>query len=266
MLRGRLTTPLEQAIALLGAARRVVALTGAGMSKESGLATFREQQTGLWSRFDPTELATEAAFRRHPARVFGWYLWRWRSVCETEPHAGYHALTRIAAHFDTFTLVTQNVDGLHRRAGGEDVIELHGSLDAFRCFDAGHPYDAAELAGLVVGGNGEVEPPACPSCGSPIRPGVVWFGESLPRDAVLRARGAAEACEVMLVIGTSSVVYPAAELPHVARAHGAAVIEVNPQRTPLTVAADLWLGLSAAEGLTRLADGFGLPLSSYPYA
>jgi NAD-dependent deacetylase len=240
----------------------VVALTGAGMSKESGLATFREQQTGLWARFDPSELATEAAFRRHPARVFGWYLWRWRTVRMSQPHAGYRAMVRLASHFDAFTVVTQNVDGLHRRAGAADVFELHGSIDAFKCLEQWHPYDAQELVHLIVGEVGEVDPPECPSCGSPIRPGVVWFGESLPHDAIKGAWAATEQCDVMLVIGTSSVVYPAAELPHLARAHGAAVVEINPQRTPLTPLADASCVLSAAEALPGLADVFESPVPS----
>lgn len=239
---------------LLGPARRVVLLTGAGMSQESGVPTFRDAQTGLWARYDPMELASPGAFRRDPARVFGWYLWRWTKVRAVEPHAGYRAAVSLAARFDNFQVVTQNVDGLHARAGSRDVIELHGSLTAFRCVDGAHPFDPAGLAGLEAGVDGSVEPPRCPRCGSPIRPDVVWFGEMLPMDAVRRAWEAMQRCDAVLVVGTSSVVYPAAELPHVAKVHGATVIEINPERTPLTDQADYSWPASAATALPALAD------------
>jgi NAD-dependent deacetylase len=248
--------------ALLEPARRVVLLTGAGMSQESGVPTFRDAQTGLWARYDPLELASPTAFRHHPARVFGWYMWRWTKVRSVEPHAGYRAVVQLARRFDDFQVVTQNVDGLHSRAGSDGVIELHGSLNAFRCLDGGHPFDPARLEGLVVGDDGAVDPPACDRCGSPIRPGVVWFGEMLPVDAVRRAWEAMQRCDAVLVVGTSSVVYPAAELPHVAKAHGAAVVEVNPEGTPLTVQADYSWPSSAAVALPALADRLGVPSSA----
>jgi NAD-dependent deacetylase len=240
--------------ATLAGARTVVAVTGAGMSQESGVPTFRDAQTGLWARFDPAELATPEAFRRDPERVFGWYLRRWTLARRAEPHAGYRALAGLADVFDELLVVTQNVDGLHRRAGSPDVVELHGSLEAFRCADAGHPFAAdglEALAGRVP--DGPVAPPRCPVCGSPVRPGVVWFGEGLPGAAVERAWAAAESCDAMLVIGTSSLVFPAASVPEIVLRRGRPVIEINPDRTPLTPRARVWWPARAGDALPALA-------------
>ncbi len=234
-------------------ARRLVVLTGAGMSHESGIATFREALTGLWARYRPEEMATLEAFRRSPARVFGWYLARRRQVSEATPHGGYHALVTLAARYDEATVVTQNVDGLHRRAGSQNVIELHGSLEAFRCADGGHPFDPGTLDALTVSGDEEVVPPSCPTCGSPIRPGVVWFGEALHADVLARAVAAVRRCDVLLVVGTSSLVYPAAGLPSEAAGAGAAVIEINPSSTPLSTRADVWWPSTAGAALSALA-------------
>jgi NAD-dependent deacetylase len=254
---GAVTSECEAAVDLLRSAGRVVALTGAGMSQESGVPTFRDALTGLWSRYDPMELATPEAFRRNPARVFGWYLSRWRRVREVDPHAGHRALAQLEGAFDEFVVVTQNVDGMHRRAGSREIIELHGSLEAFRCA-GGHPYDIGGIEELAPSEDQEVEPPACDTCGAPIRPDVVWFGESLPPGAVERAWHLVQQSDVVLVIGTSSVVYPAAELPNVALAAGAGVIEINPQETPLTQRATLAWHATAAAALPALADALGV--------
>jgi NAD-dependent deacetylase len=243
---------VDRAAELLAGAGAVVALTGAGMSHESGVPTFRDAQTGLWARYDPTELATEDAFRRNPALVFGWYLMRLRLVRAASPHAGHHALVSMEEWCKRFAVVTQNVDGLHRRAGSRDVVELHGSLESFRCFDRGHPFDTMRLEGVEAPATGAVDPPACEECGSPIRPGVVWFGETLPPGALERAWELVERCDALLVIGTSSVVYPAAALPELAARRGAMVIEINPQQTPLTPRADLWWPQSARSALPAL--------------
>jgi len=243
---------------LLEEKRRVVALTGAGMSQESGVPTFRGAQTGLWARYDPMELATADAFRRHPARVFGWYLWRFKLVRSVQPHAGHVALARMAGRFESFHVVTQNVDGLHRRAGSREVVELHGSLEAFRCFDSAHPFDSAALEHLAVPEGGELPPPVCPACGSPIRPGVVWFGEMLPPGAFERATNLVRRADALLVIGTSSVVYPAAALPEIAASRGVPVIEINPEETPLTSLADFRWAAPAAVALAELAAALGI--------
>ena len=245
---------LERAVDALAGVRRLVVVTGAGMSQDSGVPTFRDALTGLWSRYDPQELATETAFRRNPARVFGWYLGRWRQVRQAVPHAGHHALARMRSAFDELLVATQNVDGLHLRAGSREVVELHGSLEAFRCLDGGHPYDADQLEDIAVPVTGEVEPPACRECGSPIRPGVVWFGEMLPALAVERAWSAAKACDAVLVVGTSAIVYPVAELPLIALRGQRPVIEINPERTPLSSEVHVWWSARAAIALPLLAD------------
>ncbi len=243
---------LEQIAAACRAARRVVVATGAGMSRESGIPTFREAQTGLWSQFDPAELATEAAFRRAPARVFGWYAWRRSLVDRAQLHAGYRAVVQLERLVGELTVVTQNVDGLHRRAGSEGVIELHGALDRLRCLDGGHPIPASPVPSESV--QAEVEPPACPACGSPARPDVVWFGEELPQAALSAAWAAAAACDVMLVVGTSGLVYPAAALPGIARDAGAVVVEINPASTELTERAHVACRGSAGEVLPRVVQ------------
>jgi NAD-dependent deacetylase len=244
-----------RAVELLREARRIVVFTGSGMSQESGVPTFRDAESGLWAHFDPAELATPDAFRRNPARVFAWYLWRWRASRMAQPHAGYRALVEMEDRFERLTVVTQNVDGLHWRAGSDRVIELHGSLETFRCFDAGHPYDAARLEELSARGAEEIEPPRCERCGSPIRPGVVWFGEPLPWDQLEAARAEVEACDALLAVGTSGLVYPAADLAWAAVGRGIPVIEVNPQATPLSGHAALAWPSGASAALRELAAG-----------
>lgn len=245
---------LDRAAAILADARKLVVVTGAGMSRDSGVPTFRDAMTGLWARFDPQELANARAFCRNPARVFGWYLWRWNLVRRAQPHAGYHALVRMEKAFEKLLVVTQNVDGLHRRSGSNDVVELHGSLEAFRCFDNGHRFDSKGLIGLQAQESGEVDPPRCAECGSMIRPGVVWFGEMLPTAAVERAWAAVADCDALLVVGTSAIVYPAAELPSIVIRRGRPVIDINPDATPITSDVDVWVPQKAAMVLPVLAD------------
>ena len=245
---------LLKALELFEGARRVLVLTGAGMSAESGVPTFRDAQTGLWARYDPQELATPEAFQRDPSRVFGWYASRLIGVRRVSPHAGYEAVVRLGEIYPgALTVVTQNVDGLHTRAGTRDVIELHGSLEAFRCSRCRDPYPAAGVAQLAEGG-GEIAPPECSKCGNFIRPGVVWFGEMLPEGVMERAGQAAREADVALVIGTSSMVYPAAELPAIVVGRGGRVIEINPETTPLSPNADLYWQATAGEALPGLVE------------
>lgn len=220
---------------LIAAARSVVVATGAGMSRESGIPTFRDAGTGVWASVDPAELATEAGFRRNPARVFGWYTWRRHLVRAAVPHAGYHALVALERIVPELTIITQNVDGLPHRAGSARVLELHGSLERFSCVDARHPFPADEVADSAA--NGDRTPPACHRCGAPVRPDVVWFGELLPATVTTAAWDAAARCDAMVVVGTSGLVWPAAQLPFVARDAGAAVIEINPEPTEVSSAA-----------------------------
>jgi NAD-dependent deacetylase len=245
---------LDRAVEILSGARRLVVLTGAGMSRDSGMPTFREAQTGLWARFDPQQLATPTAFSRSPGRVFGWYVWRYQKAMSLRPHAGYEALVSLEKALDDFVVVTQNVDGLHTMAGSSDVVELHGSLRAFRCVRSSHPYPADNVGRMSIPPDGNISPPECPQCGSPIRPGVVWFGESLPQSALQRALRVVEDCDVLLVVGTSALVYPAAGLPDVALDRDHPVIEVNPEATPLSERADVWWSERAAVALPQLAD------------
>lgn len=243
---------IHQAAERLASGRRVVVITGAGMSRESGLPTFREAQTGLWARFDPEELATEAAFRRHPARVFGWYAWRRRLARAAVPHPGYHALVALERCAREFVIVTQNVDGLHGRVGSSRVLELHGSLERFSCLEARHPFPADEIV-CPTADRVEWEPPRCSDCGAPVRPDVVWFGEPLPAGVATAAWDASEHCDVMLVVGTSGLVHPAAELPHIARRAGATVIEINPEPTEISALAHITCRGRAGDVLPALA-------------
>jgi NAD-dependent deacetylase len=209
----------------LRAACRVAVLTGAGISAESGVPTFRDAQSGLWARYRPEDLATPEAFAQNPRLVWDWYVWRRGLVAAAQPNPGHWALVDLAGRFADFTLITQNVDGLHCRAGSQRVLELHGNLFDTRCFRCGRPA-ATWLE--------ETTPPTCTACGGWLRPGVVWFGEPLPVAALQAAETAARQCQVFLSIGTSALVYPAAELPFIALRAGATVVEINPQPTPLS--------------------------------
>ena len=217
-------------IGALREARLVAALTGAGISAESGLATFRDSQTGLWARFDPHELATPTAFARNPKRVWDWYAWRREQVAAAQPNAGHVALAELERRTPGFALITQNVDGLHQRAGSRNVVELHGNILRVKCSREGT---------LVAHWNAPANAvPRCANCGALLRPDVVWFEEMLPEQALAAAEDAARRCNVLLVVGTSSEVYPAAALPALARRAGACVIEINPDETPLSATAD----------------------------
>lgn len=209
-------------------ARHVVVFTGAGVSAESGIPTFRDALTGLWERFDPAELATPDAFRRDPALVWGWYEWRRMKVLQAQPNPAHLAIAALAERVPKLTLVTQNVDDLHERAGSRDVIHLHGSLHAPRCFACARPHTLTETPEEPAEGR-RLEPPRCRHCNGLVRPGVVWFGEMLPEAALQAAFDAAGACDLLLSIGTSGVVQPAASIPRVALQAGAVVVHVNPQ-------------------------------------
>jgi NAD-dependent deacetylase len=221
--------PIELTQALRRA-RFVAALTGAGISAESGLATFRDEQTGLWARFDPRELATPSAFARNPKLVWDWYAWRRDRVAAAQPNAGHVALAELELRVPDFLLVTQNVDGLHQRAGSRRVVELHGSITRVKCSREHTVVDRWEAK------PGEV--PRCANCGAFLRPDVVWFEETLPAQALASAEDAARRCDLLLVIGTSAEVYPAAGLPLLAREHGARLVEINPNATALSSHAD----------------------------
>lgn len=207
-------------------ASRVAVLTGAGVSAESGVPTFRDAQTGLWEKYRAEDLASPEAFRRNPRLVWDWYAWRRELVRQAQPNAGHYALAELERIIPEFTLITQNVDGLHQRAGSQNVIELHGNIARIICADERVIIESWDDSGG--------EPPRCPRCGGLLRPDVVWFGEMLPETALARAIAASRACEVFLAVGTSSQVYPAAELPYYALEGGAVVFEINPTPTSLS--------------------------------
>jgi NAD-dependent deacetylase len=214
-------------------ATHVVAFTGAGISAESGVPTFRGPE-GIWSKFKPEELASMDAFMRNPALVWEWYAHRKTIIATVQPNPGHVALARMEALFPRFTLITQNIDNLHRRAGSVTVYELHGNIERSYCMSCGrlHP-------NIVLPEKGQV--PACAACGGVIRPDVVWFGETLPEAEWEASASAAEEADVFFSIGTSAVVYPAASLPLMAKRHGAYLVEVNTEPTPLTHSADEFL-------------------------
>lgn len=223
-------------------------LSGAGISAESGVPTFRDDKNGLWARFDPYELSSIDGWLQHPERVWGWYLWRHYLATQVEPNQGHRAIAAWQDHADV-SVITQNVDNLHERAGSKPVHHLHGSIFEFRCARCGLPYndELPEMLEPMI----EVEPPTC-RCGGLIRPDIVWFGEPLPEEAWQRAVEATEAADVMIVVGTSAIVYPAAGLPELALSRGTSVIEVNPESTPLSASATVTIRETASRALPGL--------------
>ena len=224
-------------------AKSIAVLTGAGISAESGLPTFRGPG-GLWRNFRPEQLATPEAFHRDPQLVWEWYDWRRSVHAKCEPNAGHRALVQLEQRASNFILITQNVDSLHERAGSRGIIHLHGSLWRVRCMVCPKEEENTQVPLDPL-------PPRC-ACGGMMRPDVVWFGEALPQAAIEKAMQAAYSADVFLVAGTSSVVYPAAALPHVAKQHGARVIEVNLEATELSSVADISLRGKCGEILPQL--------------
>lgn len=239
----------EELLEKLLEARSILVLTGAGMSAESGIPTFREAQSGLWSRYRPEELATPEAFREHPDRVWRWYEERRARVRAARPHAGHRALVDLAALLPALHIVTQNVDGLHQRAGSRDVVELHGNILRSKCSISHRPISAEWLA------DAEGEPPPSPYVrGGFARPDVVWFGETLPQAAFDRALGITRSCDFCFSVGTTSLVQPAAGLPVLASGNGAALVEINPLETPLSPQSDQCIRAPASQALVAIAD------------
>ena len=220
----------DEFVSLLRQTSKLVALTGAGVSQESGLRTFRDAQSGLWAQYKPEELASPEAFARDPKLIWDWYAWRREAVKAVRPNPGHYALVEMERSLPGFTLITQNVDGLHRMAGSQNVLELHGNIQRVRCADC---YTFTE-----IWGDDAESVPRCAVCGGLLRPDVVWFGEALPRDQLEAAVEAARGCDVFFSIGTSGVVQPAASLAFAAHNRGAVVVEVNAEPTPLTSKAD----------------------------
>ena len=233
---------VRRAAELLIGASSVCVLTGAGMSVESGLDTFRGDD-GLWSKVRIEDIAVPEAFQRDPVKVWAWYRWRRQKLAAIEPHGGHRVLAEWETRVPDFTLVTQNIDGLHHRAGSRNVVELHGRLDVARCTYCDYSVQTLEDLG---------EDPACPVCAKRLRPGVVWFYEPLPAAAFETAFAAARRCGVFLVVGTSGVVQPAASLVDVAETFGARVIEVDPNPTELSHLADVCVRDGCQAALTAI--------------
>jgi len=248
--RGRTEVSVEKPrfdpdlISALRDAHHVCVLTGAGISAESGVPTFRDAQQGLWAKYDPHELATPEAFEENPELLWRWYRWRRELVAEANPNAGHLALARLTELVPRLTLVTQNVDGLHQRAGSRGVIEFHGNLFDDRC----------HAEGCVVVHDQQAAVPVCPNCGANLRPGVVWFGEAIPENALNESFAAAADCSVFLSVGTSSLVYPAAGLADVARENRAIVAEINPNPTLHAETYDFAIVGNAGVALPKLVE------------
>ena len=236
---------LADLVNLLRQAKCIAVLTGAGVSQESGLRTFRDAQTGMWAQHKPEDLASPEAFARDPKLIWDWYAMRRARVGEVEPNPGHFALAEMEKMVPNFTLITQNVDGLHRKAGTTNLLELHGNLQRVRCSEC-------NLVAKTWEENLEV--PRCANCGGLLRPDVVWFGEPLPRAALESAVEAARACQVFFSIGTSGLVQPAAALAYAARNRGAVLVEVNLEPTPLTEKVDFFLQGRSGEILPELVS------------
>jgi NAD-dependent deacetylase len=234
--------------ALLHPKTRVAVLTGAGVSQESGVPTFRDKD-GLWQKFKPEELASMSAFLKNPTLVWEWYEHRRKVIREVKPNAGHEALAKMQKYFSNFTLITQNVDGLHTRAGSKNILEVHGNLMRSYCVDCGEfaPEDFLEKIKTA-------DEARCTKCEGRLRPDVVWFGEMLPQDIWMKSVEASEKCDLFFTIGTSAAVYPAAGLPLHAKQHGAYVVEINPQPTEITPDVDEHLRATSAIALPMIID------------
>lgn len=254
-----------QIVAALRAATRVVVLTGAGVSAESGIPTFRDKQSGLWERFDASELATPDAFERDPALVWGWYEWRRAAILNAKPNPAHEAIAAMAHLAPRFTLITQNVDDLHERAGSREVLHLHGELARPYCENCRQSYVYPNVPPLLPPGGKSIEPPRCGCCGARIRPGVVWFGEGLPAQIWSSALESVKQCDLFFCCGTSSLVQPAASLTAVAIEAGATTIQVNPNPTDMDDSVTFNIRRPAGAALPRLiADAWNesLPMGS----
>ncbi|MEB3021113.1 NAD-dependent deacylase [[Mycobacterium] crassicus] len=229
---------------------QVAVFSGAGISAESGVPTFRDDEVGLWAQYDPYEVSSIDGWNRHPELVWAWYLWRWQLSRRVEPNLGHRAIADWEQHAKVH-VITQNVDNLHERGGSSTVHHLHGSMFEFRCADCDHPSNPVmpELTEPVL----EVAPPVC-DCGGLIRPGVVWFGEDLPDGPWNAAVEAIDAADVLIVVGTSGVVYPAASLPERALDQGKTVIQVNPEPTPLSDRVTVHLRTTASAALPGMVQ------------
>ncbi|WP_300669217.1 NAD-dependent deacylase [Desulfoluna sp.] len=244
-------TRIQKAIEILSRSRLTVALTGAGISVESGIPPFRGPGS-LWDKIDPMEFAHIDAFMKNPARVWEVLIGSMKTILDTaRPNKGHLALAELEKRRLLATVITQNVDSLHQKAGSRDVIEFHGTFAKLTCLGCGHRTSSADITLTTL-------PPRC-HCGGVYRPDCVFFGESIPLSALTRAQEFVSQCEVMLVVGTSATVQPAAMMPILAKQNNARIIEINPTPTPLTATSDLFLQGNAGPILTRLTEAIAIP-------
>ena len=242
---------IEECAEYLRNAKQIAVLTGAGVSKESGIPTFRDALEGLWAKFDPTQLATRRAFEADPKQVWDFYEYRRELMRPAQPNAGHYALAALQKRFPSLRIITQNIDDLHERAGSTDVIRLHGRISQNKCIAncQGDPtlVDVSQLTWDKSSG-----PPVCPHCGQYVRPDVVWYGEMLPREQLERAANLLQITDVILVVGTSGLVSPSAEMPEIVNDNGGVVIEVNPDYSKITRIAKLKLEGPSGEMLPQV--------------
>ena len=239
---------INRIVQLMHRAKRCVVLTGAGVSAESGVPTFRGDD-GLWGKFKPEELATVDAFLANPKLVWEWYNWRRKIIGEVKPNPGHYALVEMEKLFDHFVLITQNVDGLHRRAGSQNILELHGNINKNKCLECASQFpDDIEIKPDEI--------PVCPQCGGKIRPDVVWFGEMLDGNTINQAFDESAKADIFFSIGTSAIVHPAASLPVEAKRSEATLIEINVDKTPLSYAADYHIEEPSGQFLPVLLEKF----------
>lgn len=241
----------EDLIEALQSARNVVVLTGAGISAESGVPTFRESQTGHWKQYDPRDLASPQAFMRNSRLVWEWYAWRRKLMEHAKPNLAHYALVDLEQYIPEFLLITQNIDGLHWAAGSRDMIELHGNIARTKCSEEGTPIDSWEDTGEA--------PPHCPYCGGDLRPDVVWFGEGIATQTLNHAAAAILRCDLFLCIGTPAVVAPAASFPLLAKRHGAKIVDINAEQVASSVVADWTLRGTCVEVVPQLIRQMGIP-------
>ena len=242
----------EPLIDKLQKTEHLVILTGAGVSAESGIPTFRDALTGLWENYDAESLASEFGFLADPALVWGWYEWRRNKVLRTQPNPAHYTIAQLEKQVPKLTLITQNVDDLHERAGSHNVLHLHGSLHQPCCLLCEQPYIIPKETLPESDKESRIKPPRCHVCDGPVRPGVVWFGEQLPEHAWQQAQDACQHCDLMLVVGTSGVVWPVANLPYLADQQGISIAQINPIITSLNAIAAYNLLGKAGEILPQL--------------
>ncbi|MDO9330879.1 MAG: NAD-dependent protein deacylase [Pseudomonas sp.] len=247
-------TAIEQAVDALQKARKVVFFTGAGISADSGIPTYREKLSGIWAGYDPRDLDTAKAFRENPALVWGWYLWRRLRVAQAKPNAAHLVIPRMINSERQVSVITQNIDDLHERAGSLNVVHLHGSLAMPKCFACHRPAVVSPSQSVVPDEGALIDPPRCQRCNGKLRPAVVWYGEDLPAQAWKTAVQLVKDCDLLVSVGTSGIVMPAAGLPDLALASGASVIHVNKVDVAMGEPREFMLMGAAAEVLSMLLE------------